>query len=229
MNNGEKLYDTFGEYLEKCGDVEFDFFCDNLYCDHTIVWNSFNNKLTEKAKEKWNSLFNSKYEMSYTDDKYHIRQINIPNENLRKDCLDFAYSQAGYIPYSEHNELFYNENRIFTGDKCYVNFGVMTVSSTGEIRQDAENLNMSDCMSIYKQIAMNNPVSCKTVMTVNAVSSVGKTTVPIVVCNKGRFEYNNKWQTDELLCKENLFRMIADKAKSETKVYNKFEDEELEV
>lgn len=25
MENGEKLFDTFGEYLDKCGDVEFDF------------------------------------------------------------------------------------------------------------------------------------------------------------------------------------------------------------
>ena len=24
MENGEKLFDTFGEYLEKCGDVEFE-------------------------------------------------------------------------------------------------------------------------------------------------------------------------------------------------------------
>ena len=51
MGNEEKLFDTFGEYLDKCGDVEFDFFCDDLYCDHTVVWNSYNDKLTEKAKE----------------------------------------------------------------------------------------------------------------------------------------------------------------------------------
>ena len=50
MENEEKLFDTFGEYLDKCGDVEFDFFCDDLYCDHTVVWNSYNDKLTEKAK-----------------------------------------------------------------------------------------------------------------------------------------------------------------------------------
>lgn len=41
MGNEEKLFDTFGEYLDKCGDVEFDFFCDDLYCDHTVVWNSY--------------------------------------------------------------------------------------------------------------------------------------------------------------------------------------------
>ena len=87
MGNEEKLFDTFGEYLDKCGDVEFDFFCDDLYCDHTVVWNSYNDKLTEKAKEKWNKLLGSKYEVTYSDDKYRIRQINIPDENLRKSAL----------------------------------------------------------------------------------------------------------------------------------------------
>lgn len=131
MENGEKLFDTFGEYLEKCGDVEFDFFCDDLYCDHTVVWNSYNDKLTEKAKEKWNKLLGSKYEVTYSDDKYRIRQINIPDENLRKSCLDFAYAQAGYIPASEYDELFCSENRICIGN-CYVNFGIKTTSLSGE-------------------------------------------------------------------------------------------------
>ena len=169
MGNEEKLFDTFGEYLDKCGDVEFDFFCDDLYCDHTVVWNSYNDKLTEKAKEKWNKLLGSKYEVTYSDDKYRIRQINIPDENLRKSCLDFAYAQAGYIPASEYDELFCSENRICIGN-CYVNFGIKTTSLSGEIRQDCENLNMTDCMTLYGRIAMNNPVSCETALTVNAVS-----------------------------------------------------------
>lgn len=228
MENGEKLFDTFGEYLEKCGDVEFDFFCDDLYCDHTVVWNSYNDKLTEKAKEKWNKLLGSKYEVTYSDDKYRIRQINIPDENLRKSCLDFAYAQAGYIPASEYDELFCSENRICIGN-CYVNFGIKTTSLSGETRQDCENLNMTDCMTLYGRIAMNNPVSCETALTVNAVSVAGNTTVPLIVCRKGTFSYVNNWQTDKLLGNEKIFKMIADKAKIEAKSYNKFEEEEPEV
>lgn len=228
MGNKEKLFDTFGEYLDKCGDVEFDFFCDDLYCDHTVVWNSYNDKLTEKAKEKWNKLLGSKYEVTYSDDKYRIRQINIPDENLRKSCLDFAYAQAGYIPASEYDELFCSENRICIGD-CYVNFGIKTTSLSGETRQDCENLNMTDCMTLYGRIAMNNPVSCETALTVNAVSVTGSTTVPLIVCRKGTFSYVNAWQTDKLLGNEKMFRMIADKAKIEAKTYNKFEEEEPEV
>ena len=224
MENEEKLFDTFGEYLDKCGDVEFDFFCDDLYCDHTVVWNSYNDKLTEKAKEKWNKLLGSKYEVTYSDDKYRIRQINIPDENLRKSCLDFAYAQAGYIPASEYDALFCSENRICIGN-CYVNFGIKTTSLSGEIRQDCENLNMTDCMTLYGRIAMNNPVSCETALTVNAVSVTGNTTVPLIVGRKGTFSYVNNWQTDKLLGNEKMFKMIADKAKIEAKSYNKFEEE----
>lgn len=224
MENGEKLFDTFGEYLEKCGDVEFDFFCDNSYCDLTVVWNSFNDKLTEKGKEKWNVLLKAKYEITYTDDKYHIRQINIPDENLRKTCLDFAYAQAGYIPMSEYEDLFICENRICIGN-CYVNFGIKTTSLTGETRQDCEDLNMADCITLYRRIALNNPVSCETIMTVNAVNTYENTTVPLIVCRKGTFNYVNNWQTDKLLGKEEMFKMIADKAKIEAKSCNNFEEE----
>ena len=36
---------------------------------------------------------------------------------------------------------------------------------------------------------MNNPVSCETALTVNAVSVAGNTTVPLIVCKKGTFSY----------------------------------------
>lgn len=112
---------------------------------------------------------------------------------------------------------------------CYVNFGIKTTSLSGETRQDCENLNMTDCMTLYGRIAMNNPVSCETALTVNAVSVTGNTTVPLIVCRKGTFSYVNNWQTDKLLGNEKMFKMIADKAKIEAKSYNKFEEEEPEV
>ena len=110
-----------------------------------------------------------------------------------------------------------------------MNFGIKTTSLSGEIRQDCENLNMTDCMTLYGRIAMNNPVSCETALTVNAVSVAGNTTVPLIVCKKGTFSYVNNWQTDKLLGNEKMFKMIADKAKIEAKSYNKFEEEEPEV
>lgn len=151
-------------------------------------------------------------EKNDTTEKLSIT-VKTPSED---DWYEMFNVDEKYRDYTKENTQIGN---------CYVNFGIKTTSLSGETRQDCENLNMTDCMTLYGRIAMNNPVSCETALTVNAVSITGNTTVPLIVCRKGTFSYVNNWQTDKLLGNEKMFKMIADKAKIEAKSYNKFEEE----
>lgn len=221
----EKIYDTFGDYLKNCGDVEFDLFCNDVYCDCTIVWNSLNNKLTEKGNSRWKQLLSSKYEISYTDDNYHIRQVNIPNETLQKSCFDFAYSATGYISASEHDELFIDENRLCMGE-CYVNYYVSTVLPTGEEQLNYKNLDLPGALAIFKATAYNNPIKCVTVLGTDAVTANGICAkVPIVNCAKGTFKYYDDWK-NTIIGNDELFKFMADRMKNAAKDFNK--DELLE-
>lgn len=224
----EKIYDTFGEYLKNCGDVEFDLFCSNVYCDCTIFWNSLNNKLTEKGNLRWRQLLSSKYEILYTDDKYRIRQVNILDETLQKTCFDFAYAATGYVSASEHDELFVDENRLCMGE-CYVNYYVSTVLPTGEEQLNNENLDLSEALAIFKKTAYNNPIKCMTVLGADAATTNGNgAKIPVINCTKGIFKYYDDWK-NTIIGNDDLFKFVADRLKNAAKDFNKdelFEDEQ---